>query len=303
MARELRRLTRLLTVVLGTSGCAIRSGSVESPIGSADPSAGTSIIPGVPNRPALVTVVPFYWKPNEDENEKTKVVIPVEINHRRGLVVVDLGDPGVDLNRTFLRPDSTGEVDTVLATDTMNRHRSPNWNGMDTAHATMRIGTLQVDFIDPALGNTQRRLNVSLDHQWGNFAWVFAPRLGNIGLSVLEQFETIIDYQHRRLILIRLDKEGRRLVDVPAYVPKGSAPLIDIPFKGWPGYNWWGIAVQPNQTLDTLNAAKNTQLHMIDTGAGDNVEGHDPPVLGYPFLNQLGVVGFNHRTHQFLLYR
>jgi hypothetical protein len=25
--------------------------------------------------------------------------------------------------------------------------------------------------------------------------------------------------------------------------------------------------------------------------------------LGYPFLSQLGVVGFNHRTHQLILYR
>src|SRR5580704_5632434 len=39
-----------------------------------------------------------------------------------------------------------GEVDTVLATDTADTHRSPEWRGIDSGHVTLRIGTLRVDF-------------------------------------------------------------------------------------------------------------------------------------------------------------
>lgn len=265
--------------------------------------APSSAVSGVPNQPDLVTVIPFVWKANETYQEQTKVIIPGELNGRRGNFVVDLGDPDVDLNRTFLRPTPTGEIDTVLVTDTGDSHHLPAWDGVDSGHAMLCLGTLKVDFVDPTPSNpAPHRLNAFLDHQWGNFV-TFAPRLGNIGLSALEQFETIIDYTHRRLVLIRLDNAGHRLVDVPAYTPKWSVPLIDIPLQDYPGKYWWGLAVRSDNTLDTLNPIKNTKPEVIDTGAPGNWESHDPPLLGYPFLRQFGVVGFNHRTHQFILYR
>ena len=45
--------------------------------------------------------------------------------------------------------------------------------------------------------------------------------------------------------------------------------------------------------------ANNTVVHMMDTGAPVN----DGNILGYPFLRQFGVIGFNHRTHQVILYK
>jgi hypothetical protein len=124
---------------------------------------------------------------------------------------------------------------------------------------------------------------------------------------VLEPFETIVDYTHRCLVLIRLDKAGHRLVKVPSYTPKWTAPLIDVGNDGtkeWEsGMQWWGVHVKSDMnvryTLDLKRTTNNTELRAIDTGAPDN--GDD--LVGYPFLSRLGVVGFNHRTHQFILYR
>ena len=260
-------------------------------------------IPGIPNRPDIVTVVPFYTKPNETEAEQTKVIIPAEVDGRRGNFVVDLGDPDLDLNRTFFQPSPTGGVDTVTDANRIPDHAGDRPNTWDKVHVRMRIGTLQVaDFDDPPIHTAEHpHANATLNHIFGNYTWVFAPRFGNIGLCVLEQFETIVDYTHHRLILIRLDSAGHRMAAVPAYTPRWSAPLIDISQDaGYYGVQqFWGIKVRPDATLDTLTPANNTVVHMMDTGAPVN----DGSILGYPFLRQFGVIGFNHRTHQMLLYK
>ena len=145
-------------------------------------------------------------------------------------------------------------------------------------------------------------VNAVLNHAWGNFGWNFAPRLGNIGLSVLEPFETIIDYTHQRVVLIRLDSAGHRLANVPAYTPKWSAPIIDTAlYTNDPQWQFWGVATRADYTLDTLDASKNTVIHALDTGSPTNDAGLG--LLGYPFLRPLGVVGFNHRNGDTILYR
>lgn len=288
----------------------------------ADIHAASITIPGVPtDRPGLVTVVPFYEKPNETENERTKVIIPAWVDSAFGLFVVDMGAPPLVLNRTFLQPSPTGGVDSVTAA---NRIPEKDNEPRAMAHVTMRIGTLTA--IPLPLDRTAGPAapNAILSHAWGNFSWVFAPRLGNIGLSVLESFETIIDYTHKRLILIRLDSAGHRLADVPAYTPTWTTPLVDVD-------KYWGIKVMQEKqntadttstasgsdsasvesklasltfTLDTANAANNTQTVLLDTGQPHI--GAQPFLgllfLGYSFLRPFGVVGFNHRTHQFILY-
>lgn len=273
------------------------------PAAAADSDTLQPAMPGIPHLPNVVTIVPFYAKPDETEAEQTKVVIPAEVDGRRGNFIVDLGDPDLDLNRTFLQPSPTGGVDTVT-----DAHRLPDHVGdvpvtWDKVHVTLRIGTLRVaDFDDPSIHiPAHPHANATLNHIFGNFSWVFAPRLGNIGLCVLDQFETIIDYTHQRLVLIRLDKAGRRLARVPAYTPKWSAPLIDVPRNAeyYGMQQFWGIAVRPDGTLDLVHPDKNTATRILDTGAPSN----NGQVLGYPFLSQLGVVGFNHRTHRFMLYQ
>jgi hypothetical protein len=119
-------------------------------------------MPGIPDLPDIVTVVPFYTKPNETEREKTKAVIEAEIDGRRGVFIFDLGDVPVMLNRTYLQPNAAGGVDTVTdanripdntpRTDLFNPQ---NFMQFDRAPVTVRIGTLLSTFDDPEL--TQRR--------------------------------------------------------------------------------------------------------------------------------------------------
>jgi hypothetical protein len=299
------------------------STSMAIPIAS-----GPVLMPGIPNRPDLVTVVPFYWKPHETGEEQTRVVFPAEVSGHQGILLLDLGDPDLDLNRTFLRPSATGGLDTVRETDTTDEHRLADWPGQDSAHVTLRIGTFKIDFVDPTQSSDPRHINAFLNHQFGNYAQVFPPRLGNIGPVALEQFETVIDYTHRRLVLIRLDSVGRRLIPVSAYTPQWSAPLVDIPIgKGKP---WWGVQAnlggeQTTVFFDTGSAsnyltsatAERMSAHIVD-GTLDSlvIAGRSfgpivlrsdviPPLdlLGFPFLSRLGAVGFNHRTQQFLLYK
>jgi hypothetical protein len=261
-----------------------------------------SQIPGIPNRPDLVTAVPFYWKPNETDEEQTKVVIPAEVDGHHGIFIVDIGAPPFFLNRTFLQPSPTGGTDTVTDANRIPDTAGERPRTWDKVRVMVRIGTLLDTVTDQVMtrlmkGSNPHHFNAFLNHYWGNFGWNFSPRLGNIGPSVLEPFETIIDYTHRRVVLIRLDSAGHRLVAVPAYKPIWSTPLVDVE-RYQDGQQFWGIAVRPDNTLDTLNVAENTQTKVMDTGAPGDGE-----LLGYPFLSHLGVVGFNHRTHQFILYR
>jgi hypothetical protein len=265
--------------------------------------------PGIPNLPDLVAIIPFYWKPHETAREKTKVVITAEIDGRRGNFILDLGDVPTALNRTYLQPNAAGGVDTVTDSNRVadNTPRSNYLSGdlrpWDRAHVKVRLGTLVSTFDDPgltkAVGESDpHRYNVILGHLWGDFGWVFAPRLGNIGPAVLESFETIIDYPRKRVILIRLDSAGHRMAEVPEYTQRWTTPLLPVPIR-IEGLNYLGIKVRPDNTLDVHNAANNTETKVIDTGAPDD---SDDDILGYPSLSRLGVFGINQRTHQFILY-
>jgi hypothetical protein len=266
------------------------------------------VAPGIPYRPDLVTVVPFYWKPNETDREKTKVIIPAQVNDAYGIFVLDLGSTPTVMNRTFLQPNATGGVDSVTEANRIadNTPRSNYINGaleeFDHARVRVRIGTLSVPFQDSALSRVLEasnpdQYNIILGHLWGNFGWVFSPRLGNIGPAVLEPYETIIDYNKRRVVLIRLDSAGNRMVDVPAYTRSWTTPMIPVPIiKGISG---WGIKVNGVNMLDTVNTVNNTNVRIIDTGA----PGSAGRILGYDFLSNLGVFGVNQRTREFILYR
>ena len=265
---------------------------------------------GIPDLPDLVTVVPFYTKPNETDLEKTKAVIEAEIDGRRGVFIFDLGDEPMMLNRTYLQPNAAGGIDTVTdanrtedSTPRTNYMNIGNFTRFDRAHVTVRIGTLTSHFDDPQLTKAlnesdPHRYNVMLGHLWGNFGWVFAPRLGNIGPSAIEPFEAIVDYTHKRIVLIRLDSVGNRMVNVPAYTPRWTEPLLSVPDPQFLGIHDLKIKVGPDNKLDTLDSIKNTETKTIDTGAPND----GGMMLGYPFLSQFGVFGINQRTHQFILY-
>jgi hypothetical protein len=259
-----------------------------------------------------VTVVPFYQKEGETDLEKTKVVLPAEVDGVHGIFILDTGDYDVDLNRTFLQPSATGGVDSIT-----DANRIPE-QGWDTVRVKMRIGTLAVDLDTPEFAKDHPRPGkVVLDHVFGNFSWVFAPRLGNIGVPALAPFETIIDYPHQRVIFIRLDSAGHRMADVPAYTPRATVPLVQSRDK-----LHWGVEARVGTTVDTIivdtgdpgNAseaqAADSLLQAVAKGqlpfpVTPNAYGHSQlgSIIGYPFLRRLGVVGFNFRTRQLILYK
>ena len=297
-------LPLVLFLTIAAEGCA----TATTPQGeeAATPKiSAREVAPGIPDLPDLVTVVPFYSKPNETGREQTLIAMPVEIDGVHGIVLLDLGAALTTLNRTFLQPNSIGGVDSITDDNKIPDHTS--WGSIGTVrewekvHVTMRIGTLLVNYEDPDLNNAARvrnpyQYNAMLGHVWDNFEGPFAPRLGHIGPTALQQFETIIDYKNRQVVLIRLDSKGHRMAVVPAYLPRWAAPLV--PVKYYEDMHTWGLAVGPQNTLDTLNTAHNTKVKMLDTGTPDS----DERLLGYDFLSNLGVFGINQRTQQFFLY-
>jgi hypothetical protein len=287
--------------------------SPASPLGGAapatPPTTGASMA-GIPTAPDDVTVIPFYTKPNETPLEQTKAVIEAEIDGHRGVFIFDLGAGTAVLNRTFLQPNAKGGVDTVTDANRIpdNTPRSNYINSeaqarqLDHVHVTVKLGTLVSNYDDPALTEFMHekdphRYNAELGHLWGNFGWVFGPRLGNIGPAVIEPFETIVDYTNRRIVLIRLDSAGNRTIDVPAYPKRTELPMPSMPMGA--GFVALGLAVGPCDSLDTNAPERNLWIKMLDTGAPTNTKN----ILGYPFLSHLGVFGVNQRTHKFILYR
>ena len=167
----------------------------------------------------------------------------------------------------------------------------------------------------------------------------YPPVLGTLGLPVLEPFETIIDYARQQLILIRLDATGQRLGPVRAYVPAQRLSLLPLrtrragtaPALADTVSQWWGVAARLGGALDTLLVDTGTPYNVLLPTTADRLVGHmnadtvlvvdtlalahriftaipfawgtDNDLLGYPVLRQLGLVGFNFRARQLLLYR
>ncbi|MHB2033889.1 MAG: hypothetical protein ACYCVE_11040, partial [Gemmatimonadaceae bacterium] len=263
-----------------------------------------SSLTGIPNAPNDVAVVPFFTKPDETPLEKTKAVIEAEIDGHRGVFIFDLGDTPTTLNRTFLQPNTTGGVDTVTAanaspdnTPRTNYESAANFAQYDRANVTIQVGSLVSHFEDPefmkTLGLTgPKQYNVELGHLWGNFGWVFGPRLGNLGPAVFSPFETIVDYAHRRVVLIRLDSAGHRVINVPAYTPRAEVPLLTVP-TGLGAMTGLGVAVNPCGKLDTAHPENNLLIKQLDTGSAND----NPSILGFPFLSNFGAFGINQKTH------
>ena len=278
--------------------------------------ATASAIPGVSNRPDLVTVVPFVHPP-----ELTRmgyvgfVIIEADVDGHRGVWIVDTGSPFIGLNGVYFQPNPTGGIDTV----TTGQGRET-----DVTVHTLRIGTL-VQRLDPGTAGPPLPPSTNAIISDSGLTGI----LGNLGLNAMEPFETIVDYAHQRLVLIRLDPTGHRLVDVPAYPPRGTMPMVPVNT----GFSWGILAARGQATdsliLDTgsLDSAPFVQAQeraadqlrdaiaagprgagvsdtpVIHLAAGEKIDQSALNLLGYHFLSHLGVVGFNLRTHQFIVYR
>ncbi|HXC24588.1 MAG TPA: hypothetical protein VNU46_01645 [Gemmatimonadaceae bacterium] len=288
----------------------------------------------------LVTVVPYEVFTKTKDGEPLRLLIPAQVDGWHARFVLDFGAPTLWLDRTRVQPSPTGGTDSITdANGIPERKGLPVWQG-DTVHVTVRLGTLAADFVDPLLPHSPHHGNAVLNHWWG---YGKIPRFGNIGLSVLEPYETIFDFPHHRLILIRLDQMGRRLTAVPAYTPQRTVPLIYIkdteknPTHPWYG---WGVQARVCGVTDTLfidtgmdpdyivyehkarcaahltrpNGSEFAILdHVVFAGRAYDAIPFDVQdesfadavvdSFGLPFLSHLGVVGFNFRTRQLILYQ
>jgi hypothetical protein len=271
------------------------------------------VVPAVPVLPDLVTVIPFQ------SVRSGFIYLPAEVDGRRGRFIFDTGSPVVALNSAYIRPGSNGGIDTV---------RKENASTAFPAYVTVNLHTVRIGTLlqkldsaragGPSAATIKYNAAIVDSSRWAGES---EPVIGDLGLSALEAFESILDYAHQRLVLIRLDSAGHRLAQVPGYTPALTVPLVPIE-------QWWGvIGLLNNKTADTLTFDTgdfaNTLAPTVRPGqhfelmskVDLTLTGHlfpavsfvvgmaDSDVLGAPFLQQQGVVGFNFRAHQFILYR
>ena len=168
--------------------------------------------------------------------------------------------------------------------------------------------------------------------------WGFTP-LGILGFpATLGAYETVVDYTRQQLTLIPVDRAGRRLVAVPAYTPATTVPFTRASSiaTGWYVEASFGgvldtVHIDTGENFDKLNAATQPRLagHLAATGqtvfddltqepvltldhlhfAGQtydaipfSVTAQRDDAFGTDFLRRLGVVGFNFRSRQLILY-
>jgi len=320
------------------------SPAVSLPVIQSAVGADQQVGPGILTLSNLVTVVPYEVQ--TERGEPRRIYFPAEVDGWHARFELDLGVDHLYLDRTYLQPNPTGGIDTVTAANKVPEKVQRNVYDGDTVHATVRLGSLVADFVDPLLGTRHSHHgNAVLNHVWSGSDG-FGSRLGNISFTVLEPYETILDFPHHHIILIRLDPTGHRLAVVSAYTPYRVIPLfkvgrIDLPSTDTTAVFEWGVQAILSGVLDTLLIDTGNEPDELDyitipkiaahlTIHGDSRQGHaalDHLVfagrtynavpfelegkdsglmqdwIGLPFLSRLGVVGFNFRTRQLILYR
>jgi hypothetical protein len=156
--------------------------------------------------------------------------------------------------------------------------------------------------------------------------------LGILGMPAWLPFETVIDYRQHHLTLVRLDSAGHRLASVPLQVAD-SVMLIQTPdsehygVHATVGDSLIDLMIDTGAESDLLGGVARARLQSYLVAAGHDSAFDAPRVriehltvgantyalpfvcqpgadlLGYPFLNRLGVVGFNFRATKLYVYR
>jgi hypothetical protein len=239
---------------------------------------------------------------------------------------LDSGSPLVLLNNAYWRLDPTTGVDTLQTGDPL----TPGHTFVNVH--TMRVGSLVYHFDTTHVESAgQFRNNAIVWPKEDRFQSFNPPVLGFFGQPALAPFETIIDYTHQRLVLIRLDSAGRRRVPVPAYTPATTIPLVVAPSGQHYGVMASIGTVQQELDIDT-GSPVNVLTQTVSTALKDQVVAEDTAsvtinhlrlgtrpydsvrfykiddlaklnMLGYPFLSRHSAVGLNYRTHELILYK
>jgi hypothetical protein len=266
------------------------------------------------------------------------VLVHAEVDGLHGTFMLDTGSPVVVLNDEYVRPLSNHGVDTVKNPS----DRNPDAVGALVDLHTIVFGTATHQFGDSGIGPPRTWPHTGMIGLSGRFRATFnQPILGTIGLTALEPFETIIDYVHRQVILIRLDSAGRRMVPVPRFVAQTTIPLIPVHDIVNGDADWWGVQARLGGVTDdtlivdtgnwdntlTVNTFGKLAAHLQSAGPGAynngsrmtldhlvlNAIAHDTvtftigngehDMLGFGFLRRQGVVGLNLRKRQLMFYR
>ncbi|HXC25169.1 MAG TPA: hypothetical protein VNU46_04575 [Gemmatimonadaceae bacterium] len=327
------RVTSLIgTCVLTlSSGCApmgTLAGPIPTPVATRTISQADR-----PTVPGQVTVIPFQYA---QKPLPGLILITAEVDGHRGTFLLDTGAPLIILNEHYLQPSPSGGIDTVTNDRATNGRAAYDTNrGQPVSVHLLRIGTIQYQFgAGPfkIVGTSFKRNAIILHSDLQNARWhqYGRPVLGFIGLSALMPFETIIDYVHQRLILIRLDTVGHRLASVPAYILKETVPLVPLADSQHLGVRVRAGSLHEDFLLDTgapdnellLPSVQQLGVHLkpmpgwrtwtLDTMVvGGQTYANVPNfqdsffqsnILGYPFLSTVGTIGFNFRTRHLLWY-
>lgn len=301
------------------------------------PPSDTGIAADMPNT-ANVTAIPFTYATGQSSMlPPGYILFPAEVDGLHGSFLLDIGATDLVFNKRYVQPNGKGGIDTAAAAS--HPCPAPMRNACPVTVHTIRVGTVLLHPDTIALGGpgapeVPPPANAAILHRFVQIAQFAEPVLGFFGVPAMEPFETIIDYTHQRLILIRLDAAGNRLAAVPAYTPAFTVPLVATN-----DHEHWGVEGRLGATVDTLlldtgapmnTLAAHTQQqwtsHMTDGSSGffpawilDSLQlgGHSflqipflkvqgdgaHNVLGYPFLSHSGVVGFNFRKRQLVIYR
>jgi hypothetical protein len=263
---------------------------------------------------------------------KGLILVHATVDGHTGMWLLDTGSPQILLNASYWNVTTSG-VDTNIVAATSHEFPVPSpFSEVTAVVHSLHIGALTVPF-DLANASSQRfsvidrRMSRSVEHD------VEQPVLGILGLPAWRPFETIIDYRHHQLTLIRLDAEGHRLTSDPQFTPVDSVSFIHTPDE-----EHYGVRATIGDSVVEL---------LLDTGAGSNVLGGvaqarlqtylttvgydsvlDVPrmrmkevkigktshsiifacrpgadLLGYPYLHQLGTIGFNLRARRLYIYQ
>ena len=274
----------------------------------------------------MVTVVPFRFATGSSPG---LILLSAEVDGRRGTFLLDTGSPLIMLNSTYLQADGFGGFDTTTS-------ESPQVGQFPVNVHTLRVGTFLYHFDSAHVESPVQKVGTNAllfnDEHFTSDA-LGQPMLGFLGLPAWAPFELIIDYVHQQLILIRVDSAGHRLAVVPQFVPTQTVELIPITVQADTGQvpEWYGVDVMVNgvhvpMLLDT-GAPQNDltpetisrlETHLVPHDSGWQVDRilvghhgyaqvqfnrHDTDILGYPFLSQHGVVGFNLRAHRLIFYQ
>jgi hypothetical protein len=291
----------------------------------------------VPDSSAVSAVLPFQLI-------DSLIFVPAAVNDRRGLFMLDVGAMPLVLNQRYWRYTRGVEVDTLLDP----RDAIPHDTTDPFPSATVR--TVQLGpFVHQVTPRDWDTLSVNFEKIRGALARLQSdltpagsqPVLGNLGLMDLTPYETVFDYTHQRLVLIRVDTAGRRLAPVPEFTPVAMVPLVSegqhlgITMRAGEAVDtFWldtgaptGILAPPTRarlgehvrliqesnlmagviydkvTVDTIRLGERAVPGGLFDALPLGVEGGYPNLLGYSFLHQLGTFGINCRTRQLIFYR